>query len=80
MAIWMQPMQAHNLTQAQDSGQSGSYTRLIQSRISLASKLRHMRQKSMVHLRGLHAGSLNARLCFVFSDISFFFPNSRVYY
>ena len=33
-AIWTQPMLTHNLTQAHDMG---SYTRLIQSQISLAS-------------------------------------------
>ena len=33
----MQPVRAHNLTQAQDSG---NYVQSIQSRIALASKLR----------------------------------------
>ena len=53
-AIWTQPMRTHNLTHAQDLG---SYAQLIQSRTSLANKLR--------------AQFCYARLCFVLSEFFF---------
>ena len=70
MAIRMQPMRTHNLTQTQDSG---SYTH-NQSNHEYCLLANRPRQGSLVHLHEPQAQFCNVRLCFALSE---FFNNRK---
>ena len=65
--MWIQLMRTSNLTQAQDLG---SYTKLIQSQKSRASKL--FEQENVVHLHR-HSSVTQG---FVLFCLKYFFPNN----